>query len=509
MATTKKTTKKATTTAKTADKKTTAKKTVAKSKAAPKKAAPKKAAAKTVAKKTTKTASKKTVTKKPVAKKATPKTVAAAASVTKKTNTQKSIALINPKYNPIVMLQEFLKFEAAGGAILIFCAGLAMIIANSPLAHDYHHILHETKAVVGIGSLVIEKDIIHWINDGLMAIFFFLVGLEIKREVMEGMLSTKEQLILPIVAAIGGMAAPGFIFYLINNGGENPATMNGWAIPTATDIAFALGVLSVLGKRVPIALKVFLLALAIIDDLGAIVIIALFYTANLDVGNLMLGGLFIACLAALNFFKVSKGSLYLMFGLALWICVLKSGIHATLAGVITAFAIPLEIKGERRSLLRQLEHDLHSFIAFVVLPIFAFANAGVNLDGITTHHLFEPVTLGVIAGLVLGKPIGITLFTWFFTTIKVARLPNGMNIGHVAAVSLLAGIGFTMSIFIATLAYQGQSPEFVNFLREAKLGILLGSFISAILGLAILWFSCRNNENIDQAKEAEDNNPIK
>ena len=515
MATTKKTTKKATTTAKTADKKTTAKKTVAKSKTSTK-AAPKKAAAKTVTKKTTKVAAaKKPASKKPITKKAapkkkaTPKTVAAAASVAKKTKTQKSIALINPKYNPINMLQEFLKFEAAGGAILIFCAGLAMIIANSPLAHDYHHILHETKAVVGIGSLVIEKDIIHWINDGLMAIFFFLVGLEIKREVMEGMLSTKEQLILPIVAAIGGMAAPGFIFYLINSGSDNPATLNGWAIPTATDIAFALGVLSVLGKRVPIALKVFLLALAIIDDLGAIVIIALFYTANLDVGNLMLGGLFIACLAALNFFKVSKGSLYLMFGLALWICVLKSGIHATLAGVITAFAIPLEIKGERRSLLRQLEHDLHSFIAFVVLPIFAFANAGVNLDGITTHHLFEPVTLGVIAGLVLGKPIGITLFTWFFTVIKVARLPNGMNIGHVAAVSLLAGIGFTMSIFIATLAYQGQSPEFVNFLREAKLGILLGSFISAILGLAILWFSCRNNETIDQAKEAEENNPIK
>lgn len=501
MATTKKPSKtaegsKKNTTKKTATKKPAASKTTAK-KTVTKKAAPKKPAAK------------KTTAKKPTAKKATPKTVAAAVENSKKTKTQQSIALVNPKYNPIVMLQEFLKFEAAGGAILIFCAALAMIIANSPLAHTYHSILHETKAVVGIGALVIEKDIIHWINDGLMAIFFFLVGLEIKREVMEGMLSTREQLILPIVAAIGGMVVPGYVFYLINAGEAGAVTMNGWAIPTATDIAFALGVLSVLGKRVPIALKVFLLALAIIDDLGAIVIIALFYTANLDVGNLMLGAGFIACLALLNYFKVSKGSLYLMFGIALWICVLKSGIHATLAGVITAFAIPLEIKGERRSLLRQLEHDLHSFIAFVVLPVFAFANAGVNLDGITTHHLFEPVTLGVIAGLVIGKPIGITFFTWFFTTIKVAKLPKGMHIGHVAAVSCLAGIGFTMSIFIATLAYQGSTPELVNYLREAKLGILLGSFISAILGLGILWFTCKGNQEIDQAKEADENNPIK
>lgn len=464
-----------------------------------------------------KTTAKKASDKKPVKKKASPKKPAAPkkapksmATASKKTKTQESIALINPKYNPIVMLQEFLKFEAAGGAILIFCAGLAMIIANSPLAHTYHHVLHETKMVVGLGSLIIEKDIIHWINDGLMAIFFFLVGLEIKREVMEGMLSTKEQLILPIVAAVGGMAIPGLVYFLINSGSVNPETMKGWAIPAATDIAFALGVLSVLGKRVPIALKVFLLALAIIDDLGAIVIIALFYTADLNINTLMIGGIFIAALGALNYFKVSKGSLYLLFGIALWVCVLKSGIHATLAGVITALAIPLEIKGERRSLLRQLEHDLHSFIAFVVLPIFAFANAGVNLDGIKSYHFYEPVTLGVICGLVLGKPLGIIGFTWFFTkVVKIAKLPAGMHMGHVSAVSLLAGIGFTMSIFIATLAFKGNVGLMPEFLREAKLGILLGSFISATVGLTVLWLTCRKNQTIDQAKEAEANNPIK
>jgi NhaA family Na+:H+ antiporter len=472
-----------------------------------KKPAPKKVTkSKVTSKKPTKTVPKKVVKKSTSSKKSVVKKTVVKA--TQKTATQKSIALINPKYNPINMLQEFLKFEAAGGAILIFCAGLAMIVANSPLSGAYYDVLYGTKAVVGIGSLTIEKDIIHWINDGLMAIFFFLIGLEIKREVMEGMLSTKEQLILPIVAAIGGMVVPGLVFYLINSGSAYPETMKGWAIPAATDIAFALGVLSVLGKRVPIALKIFLLALAIIDDLGAIVIIALFYTADLDVGNLMLGGVFIACLAALNYMKVSKGSLYLMFGIGLWICVLKSGIHATLAGVITALAIPLAIKGERRSLLRQLEHDLHSFIAFVVLPIFAFANAGINLDGITTQHFFEPVTLGVIAGLVIGKPVGITGFTWLFVKLKIAQLPKGMNIAHVAAVSLLAGIGFTMSIFIATLAYKGNVGMMPEFLREAKLGILLGSFISAIAGLGVLWLTCRKNTVIDQKKEASDNNPI-
>lgn len=408
---------------------------------------------------------------------------------------------LNPSYNPVVMLQEFLKMEAAGGLILVFCAVLAMLIANSTLSDVYHHVLHETKAVVGIGPLVIEKDIIHWINDGLMAIFFFLVGMEIKREVMEGLLSTREQLILPIVAALGGMVVPGLIFYQMNAG--DPAALRGWAVPTATDIAFAVGVLSVLGRRVPISLKVFLLALAIIDDLGAIIIIALFYTSNLDLVNLSLALVFIAGLFSLNKFNISTGSLYLGLGIALWICVLKSGVHATLAGVIAAFAIPLHIKGERRSLLRQLEHDLNPFIAFFVLPVFAFANAGVNLDGVTMDILWEPVTLGVIAGLFIGKQIGITGFTWLFVKMGIAKLPKGMNIAQVWGVSMLAGIGFTMSIFIATLGYI-ENPE---HLTSAKLGILIGSIASAFAGLGVLYMM--RGEKIDREKEAEEENPNK
>ena len=408
---------------------------------------------------------------------------------------------IIPSYNPVVMLQEFLKNEASGGLILVFCAIVAMILANSPLAGAYHHMLHETKGVVGIGPLVLEKDIIHWINDGLMAIFFFLVGLEIKREVLEGMLSSKEQIILQVVAAIGGMAVPGAIFFWINQG--DPAALKGWAVPTATDIAFAVGILSLLGKRVPISLKVFLLALAIIDDLGAIIIIALFYTSGLEVINLLIGLFFMVALFAANRMGINRGSAYLFLGVALWICVLKSGVHATLAGVVCAFAIPLHVAGERRSLLRQLEHDLNPFVAFFVLPIFAFANAGVNLDGVTADVLTDPVTMGIIAGLFLGKQLGITGFTWAFVKMGIAKLPVGMDIKHVWGVSILAGIGFTMSIFIATLGYFGHDL----LLIEAKLGILVGSVLSAIFGLSVLWMM--RGEEIDQVKEANENNPNK
>ena len=393
-------------------------------------------------------------------------------------------------YRPLIMLQEFLKMEAAGGLILVFCAIIAMIIANSDYSHVYHHFFHETKAFVGIGSFALEKDVIHWINDGLMAIFFFLVGLEIKREVMEGMLATKEQLILPIIAAVGGMVVPGLIYYVINI--DNPDAIAGWATPTATDIAFAVGVLSLLGKRVPLALKVFLLALAIIDDLGAIVIIALFYTSSLDYMNLILALACIAGLITLNRMKVSKGSPYFLLGTILWICVLKSGVHATLAGVVLAFSIPLQIEGERRSLLRQLEHDLNPFIAFFVLPLFAFANAGVSLTGVSMDIMWEGVTIGVLAGLFFGKQIGITLFTWFFTKIGVAKLPDGVNIWQVWGVSCLGGIGFTMSIFIATLGFQGAE----EYLLQSKLGILVGSLASALFGLAVLALMGNRKDNI-------------
>ena len=393
-------------------------------------------------------------------------------------------------YNPMTMFKEFMKLEAAGGLILLFCAVIAMIIANSPYADTYNHLLYETKAVFGIGGLIIEKDIIHWINDGLMAIFFFLVGLEIKREVMEGLLSSKDQIVLPIVAAVGGMVVPG-IFYYVSNSTDSLA-LSGWAIPTATDIAFAVGVLSLLGRRVPVSLKIFLLALAIIDDLGAIMIIALFYTQDLNVLSLYWGALFAAILVALNYFNVSKGSLYLMFGFALWVCVLKSGVHATFAGVFAAFCIPLEVPGERRSLLRQLEHDLNTFIAFVVLPLFAFANAGVSLEGITMDVAFEPVTIGVITGLLLGKQIGIFSAAFMFIKLGVVSMPKGATWGRIWGVSILAGIGFTMSLFIATLGFKSQ--EQAAYLTQAKLGILSGSIISALLGLGVLWFFCRGYE---------------
>jgi NhaA family Na+:H+ antiporter len=390
-------------------------------------------------------------------------------------------------YNPMTMFKEFMQLEAAGGLILLLCATVAMIIANSPLSGMYHHILHDTKAVVGIGALVIEKDIIHWINDGLMAIFFFLVGLEIKREVQEGLLSSKDQILLPVIAAIGGMVAPGIVFYLNNMG--NGDALAGWAIPTATDIAFAVGVLSLLGKRVPVSLKIFLLALAIIDDLGAILVIAIFYTQDLDLNSLYLGSIFAAGLIALNYFNVSKGSLYILLGCALWVCVLKSGVHATFAGVFTAFCIPLEVPGERRSLLRQLEHDLNTFIAYFVLPLFAFANAGVSLEGITLDIAFEPVTLGVVTGLLVGKQVGIFSTAYICVKTGLVSMPKGATWGRIWGISMFAGIGFTMSLFIATLGY--RSEELALYLTEAKLGILGGSFISAIMGLGVMWFFCR------------------
>jgi NhaA family Na+:H+ antiporter len=391
-------------------------------------------------------------------------------------------------YNPMTMFKEFMQLEAAGGLILIFCAAIAMIIANSPYADVYHHVLHETKAVFGVGDLIIEKDIIHWINDGLMAIFFFLVGLEIKREVQEGLLSSKDQILLPVVAAIGGMAAPGIFFYISNS--TDSLALSGWAIPTATDIAFAVGILSLLGKRVPVSLKIFLLALAIIDDLGAIMIIAIFYTQNLEVQALYWAMAFASALVALNYFNVSKGSLYIMFAFALWVCVLKSGVHATFAGVFAAFCIPLEIPGERRSLLRQLEHDLNTFIAFVVLPLFAFANAGVSLKGVTFDVALEPVTLGVITGLIIGKQIGIFTTVFLFIKAGFVAMPKGATWGRIWGVSILAGIGFTMSLFIATLGY--RSEEQAGYLTQAKLGILTGSLVSALLGLAVMWFFCRD-----------------
>lgn len=383
-------------------------------------------------------------------------------------------------YSPAAMLEKFLKMEAAGGLILLFFAALALIVANSPLGHTYHHFLHETYLTIKMGDFGLNKHIIHWINDGLMAIFFLLVGLEIKREMLEGNLSSVSQATLPAIAAVGGMAIPALTFFYFN--GANPEALAGWATPTATDIAFAVGLMSLLGTRVPLSLKVFLLALAIFDDLGAIMIIAVFYSHGLDTTNLMYAAGFLSALIFLNRMGSSKGSLYMVLGIAMWFCVLKSGVHATLAGVALALTIPLNIEGERRSLLRQLEHDLHALVAYFILPLFAFANAGVDLHGLSFAILFEPITLGVILGLFVGKQVGIFGFVWLAVKIGLAKLPEKVTWPQIWGVSCMAGIGFTMSLFIAGLAYKNPL-----YLAEAKLGILAGSFLSAVTGIALLY----------------------
>jgi Na+:H+ antiporter, NhaA family len=393
-------------------------------------------------------------------------------------------------YQPMVALREFMKMEAFAGIVLLLCAIIAMVLANTHLDYFYNMFLYETTAEirVGQGPLHLEKPLILWINDGLMTIFFFLVGLELKREMLDGMLSKPSQIILPIIAAVGGMAAPALVYYGLNHG--NAEAINGWAIPTATDIAFAIGIFSLVGKGLPSSLKVFLLALAIIDDLGAILIIGIFYSHGMSLINLALAGFFFFMLIALNRLNVSKGSIYLMVGIALWFCVLKSGVHATISGVIIAFCIPLNTPGNRRSLLRQLEHDLHGMVTFYIMPLFAIANAGVSLKGSSLSLLTEHITLGVAGGLFLGKPVGILLAVFIATKLKLAKLPAHCNWLHVLGVSILAGIGFTMSLFVSSLAFggghEGLGGAISSHLVEAKVGILIGSFCSAIVGLLVL-----------------------
>ncbi len=400
---------------------------------------------------------------------------------------EKTKAALPQGYNPLNMLVRFLKMQATGGILLVLASAAAMWIANSGMGDAYHYWLHSVNMVVQVDNLfTLDKHIIHWINDGLMAVFFFLVGLEVKRELMEGSLSTIRKATLPLMAAVGGMAVPGLIFFGINmDGGQ---ALNGWAIPTATDIAFAIGMVALLGKRVPLPLKVFLLAVAIFDDLGAVAIIALFYTQDLKPEMFAWAGVFIGLLFLANGMRMGRASVYMFLGVCLWFCVLKSGVHATVAGVITALFVPLAPPpGERRSPLRQFEHDLHSLVALIILPIFAFANAGVDVRGLSGDILFEPITLGVILGLFLGKPIGIFGFTYLAVKLKLADLPEGVTWLQAFAVALMAGIGFTMSFFIGTLAYQTVPL----YLAEAKLGILVGSALSLIFGLGLLARACR------------------
>jgi NhaA family Na+:H+ antiporter len=357
------------------------------------------------------------------------------------------------------------------------------VAANSPLA-DYYDLFIETPVEVRIGRLEIAKPLLLWVNDGLMAVFFFLVGLEVKREILEGELSRPSNVLLPALGAVGGIVAPVGLYVLFNHG--DPVGLNGWAIPAATDIAFALGILMVLGKRVPVSLKVFLVSLAIFDDLGAIVIIALFYSSKLSMSALIVASLCLLILGYLNWRHVSAVPAYVFVGIVMWVAVLKSGVHATLAGVVLAMFIPMRSKEEpERSPLRELEHDLHTVIAFGVLPLFAFVNAGISFAGMSFADLVHPVSLGIAAGLFVGKQLGVFLFCLVAIKVGMAKLPDGASWGSLYGVAILSGVGFTMSLFIDTLAFQNLPADAV-FDFDARLGILLGSLASGVLGYIVL-----------------------
>ncbi len=381
-------------------------------------------------------------------------------------------------------ITRFFQLEAAGGLLLIAAAALALIINNSPLSWLYNAFL-ETPVEARIGALQIAKPLLLWINDGLMALFFLVIGLEVKREVLEGHLSKPSQIVLPGAAAIGGMVVPALIYVALNTG--NAEALNGWAIPMATDIAFALGVLALLGKRVPVSLKLFLMTLAIIDDLGAIIVIALVYSGELSQVSLILAAVSIIALIAMNRSGVSRLAPYLLVGLVLWVCVLKSGVHATLAGVVLAFCIPLRTSSKASPLLT-LEHGLHPWVAYGILPLFAFANAGVSLAGVTMDSFTHSVPLGIAAGLLLGKTLGVFGLTWLAVKTRMASLPREANWGHVLGVSILCGIGFTMSLFVGSLAFE---PGVSAYAGEDRMGILTGSILSAIIGYGVMVMACR------------------
>lgn len=374
---------------------------------------------------------------------------------------------------------RFFQLEAASGLLLIAAAVLALIVNNSPLSWLYNGLL-EVPVAVQIGALSIAKPLLLWINDGLMALFFLLIGLEVKRELVEGHLSKPSQVVLPGAAAIGGMLVPALIYWFLNR--DNPAAIAGWAIPTATDIAFALGVLALLGKRVPVSLKLFLMTLAIIDDLGAIIIIALFYSGTLSTLSLMLAAACLAALVAMNRMGVVKLGPYLVIGLILWVCVLKSGVHATLAGVTLALCIPLRTRNAETSPLLSLEHALHPWVAYGILPLFAFANAGVSLAGVTLESFTHTVPMGIAVGLLAGKTLGVFGLTWLAIKLGLAALPAGANWGQILGVAILCGIGFTMSLFVGSLAFE---PGVSDYAGTDRMGILTGSIIAAIVGYAI------------------------
>jgi NhaA family Na+:H+ antiporter len=379
----------------------------------------------------------------------------------------------------------FFKLEASSGLLLLFSAIIALIISNSELSSLYFNTL-EKHLFIGINNFGLKLTVIHWINDVLMAIFFFFVTLEIKREFLQGELSNKKQAILPIIAAVGGMLVPALLYVFINYG--NSETINGWAIPSATDIAFSLGVLSLLGSRVPLSLKVFLTALAIIDDLGAIIIIALFYSGDLSIKYLSLMLLAFIILLILNKFNVKKILPYLIVGLFLWEFTHQSGIHATIAGVLLACTIPHRKKDKDFSLLIKLEHAISPYVAFGIMPLFAFANAGVSLEGLTFGSLLNKVPLGIVLGLFVGKQLGVFVFSYISIKLKIAQMPNNSNWLNLYGVGILTGIGFTMSLFVGNLAF----IENTQYMDGVKIGVLSGSLLSTVFGYLLLLIFSKN-----------------
>ncbi len=386
-------------------------------------------------------------------------------------------------------IKEFLKLEAASGIILLGMLVLALIIANSPLYTFYEHFL-DLPIQVRVGQIDINKPIQLWINDGLMAIFFMLLSLEIKRELFEGELSSASQIILPLFAAVGGIAVPVAVFFALAHG-QSLDVLRGWAIPTTTDIALALGVIALLGKRVPAGLKVFLVALSIVDDIFAIVLIAVFYSSNLSYLALAFAGMGVAVLAIMNFYQVSRIAAYIMVGVFIWVAVLKSGVHATLAGTIVGLFIPIKLKSTKFSPAKHLEHVLHPWIAFAIMPLFVFVNAGVPLFNTNLTDLLMPLPMGIIFGLFVGKQLGVFAFSWLAIRCRFSKLPTGSSMIQLYGLACITGIGFTMSLFISSLAYTNTPFDIIS--RQA---VLLGSLFSGVLGVLVFIFFSKKKKAI-------------
>ncbi len=392
-----------------------------------------------------------------------------------------------------LFITDFFRLESASGILLMFAAVLAMVFANTALA-PYYELLLSTPVEIRVGGLEIAKPLLLWVNDGLMAVFFFLVGLELKRELIEGELSNKRNIILPGLGAIGGMVFPAAIYIYFNF--DDPVAIEGWAIPAATDIAFALGILSLLGSRVPISIKIFLTSLAIFDDIGAILIIAFFYTSKISLTALVVVGCCIPILMAFNKKNIISKSPYILIGIIMWVATLKSGVHATLAGVVLAMLIHIGSKTDPDiSPLKEMEHDLHSIVAYFILPVFAFANAGINLTGIGMKELLHDVPKGIALGLFVGKQVGIFGICWIAIKLKITELPKGMSWLSLYGTAALCGVGFTMSLFVSSLAFEETG---VNLFFNERLGIILGSCLSGIVGYFVLRASLNSNKLVNQ-----------